>query len=592
MIFLSLIFIFLAVVYSRGNKIFFRSMLFFLFVYTVLLWCYVVADLFTGNGINKAVLFHLSVWIWWSDFLGNIDKIIVWFLFVFFPFLFMFVVKKSLEKYEHKFGVCLYRSCFFLLLAGVFHPFTWNMYNLYSVPDFIEAKADFYNDYVTIDDNKISRQQETKNLVYIYLEWFEKYYIDNEKFPGLTPNLHDIIPQNTEFTNVRQLPGTGWTIWWMVASQCGIPLLVWGNGLWWLETFLPWVECVWDILKKNNYTLSYIWWADKTFSWKDVFYKTHWFEKVIGKNDFAFEVPKNGWWIYDETIFDELYKEFDFLSQSEKNFAIYGLTLDTHWPHGFVSPKCPIYNQEDSILNSIHCTDFLLWEFLKKAQEHPNFENTLFVLASDHLQMWTINNHFIPLQEYERKNMFVLLNGVSATNNTLASTLDIAPTVLSEIGFEIDELWIGKNLLWNYTTFIKKYFQPYEWKDDFYIARRVLLSYERYIWGLFEFPRIDNKIEIDTQKKEIYFDGNIYNIPLLMYYDENDYVTEIIFEKWNYYDLWSYQKEDNFLWIDSCEKISESHWSSQKFNENSYCYATKKSNIFRLESEDVIRLKD
>jgi hypothetical protein len=82
----------------------------------------------------------------------------------------MFVVKKSLEKYEHKFGVCLYRSCFFLLLAGVFHPFTWNMYNLYSVPDFIEAKADFYNDYVTIDDNKISRQQETKNLVYIYLE--------------------------------------------------------------------------------------------------------------------------------------------------------------------------------------------------------------------------------------------------------------------------------------------------------------------------------------------------------------------------------------------------------------------------------------
>jgi hypothetical protein len=119
-----------------------------------------------------------------------------------------------------------------------------------------------------------------------------------------------------------------------------------------------------------------------------------------------------------------------------------------------------------------------------------------------------------------------------------------------------------------------------------------LLSYERYIWGLFEFPRIDNKIEIDTRKKEIYFDGNIYNIPLLMYYDENDYVTEIIFEKWNYYDLWSYQKEDNFLWIDSCEKISESHWNSQKFNENLYCYATKKSNIFRLESEDVIRLKD
>jgi hypothetical protein len=36
--------------------------------------------------------------------------------------------------------------------------------------------------------------------------------------------------------------------------------------------------------------------------------------------------------------------------------------------------------------------------------------------------------------------MFVLLNGASATNNTLASTLDIAPTVLSEIGFEIDEL--------------------------------------------------------------------------------------------------------------------------------------------------------
>ncbi|WP_438516828.1 hypothetical protein, partial [Enterobacter hormaechei] len=58
----------------------------------------------------------------------------------------------------------------------------------------------------------------------IYAESLERTYFDAELFPGLADELNALRTDSIDFSNTQQLPGTGYTIAGMVASQCGIPL--------------------------------------------------------------------------------------------------------------------------------------------------------------------------------------------------------------------------------------------------------------------------------------------------------------------------------------------------------------------------------
>lgn len=575
----------MSIFFSYKYRVLFFIMLSIFFVLCFFSGLYLIANDFTWVGINHAVIYHMHAPISGADISGNIDKIIIWFLSTIFSIFFLWIFIKYSHQHKGKWNGVL--MCLFMLFSILLHPATKNIYELthgnYQLEGSVEANEDFIKNWNYIVN------QATKNLVYIYLESFEKSYLDIQKFPWLTPNISKLSQENTSFSNVKQMPWTGWTIAGMVASQCGIPLIVGNNMDGWMDKFYPRAQCIWDILKKQNYFLSYIWWADKTFAWKDLFYNTHQFDEIFGKQDYFWPDEQNSWGLYDETTLKIFLEKFQQLSQKSYPFALYGLTLDTHGPNGFVSPSCPEYNQEENnILNSVHCTDFLIGKLVENIQNDPNFKDTLIVLASDHLQMWTTKNHKLEATEFERNNLLVLLNGEKKIVDTLMSTLDIWPIILSQIGIEIQELWFGKNVLNWLNSFVKKYYKSHESKDDFYHARKILFSYKKNIANFLDFPYLTKKILIDKNEEKLIISDQEYSYPVLIYFDENKKIYDVITQKGNDDQLKDYEKTWNYLWIDECKNMN----NFQNKSENNFCYKQNIQDwIEKIQKNHVVKIK-
>lgn len=125
--------------------------------------------------------------------------------------------------------------------------------------------ASFDRDTVSVSDYKepqpLSPLTKPVNFVWIYLESFERTYLDEKLFPGLTPHIKAIEAESLTFTKINQHSSASWTVAGMVASQCGVPLPTLGGpgqSLGAFPSFLPGATCIGDLLQPLGYHLSYL----------------------------------------------------------------------------------------------------------------------------------------------------------------------------------------------------------------------------------------------------------------------------------------------------------------------------------------------
>ncbi|MBL4728507.1 MAG: sulfatase-like hydrolase/transferase [Gammaproteobacteria bacterium] len=295
-----------------------------------------------------------------------------------------------------------------------------------------------------------------KNLLLVFLEGVEAIYTDESLFPGLTPRLQALNDEGWQLNNMQQVEGSGWTMAGLVSSLCGTPLLYEssfnGNEIL-FSRMLDKATCLPDILNNAGYQQVFMGGAALEFAGKGSFLREHGFDTTLGRDELIGELEDpdyvNGWGLYDDSLFSNAITQFNNLAASDQPFNLTLLTVDTHHPTGEPSASCSEYDQIDnSILHAVHCTDFLLGEFLDQVKAHPAYENTVVVLVSDHLAMRNNAFSLFPA-DYQRRLYFNVLNSdVTAEKEIFSTPLDISPTVLQLLEVQHDVAFLaGLDLL-------------------------------------------------------------------------------------------------------------------------------------------------
>jgi len=286
------------------------------------------------------------------------------------------------------------------------------------------------------------------NIVMIYAESLEQRFFDEAIFPGLMPNLKKLRKESVDFTNIAQGLGAGWTVAGMVASQCGYPLAesrgVSENNLSLFDKFLPKATCLGDLLEKDGFHLTFIGGADERFAGKGDFLKSHGYAEVLGRDELETILSDksylNPWGVFDDTLFEYAFDKFSSLSRNDSPFLLTLLTIDTHHPNGFLSKSCGTYAYDDnSMLNSVHCSDQLISNFIEKVRGSEYSANTLIILLSDHLALRNVASPLLKASTMpERLTFFINTpQGRQEDNNNPGLHYDIAPTILDFIGYKI-----------------------------------------------------------------------------------------------------------------------------------------------------------
>jgi phosphoglycerol transferase len=493
MIILSLFLFCLSLFYFVTNKVKWNMSIlfysFFVLLFILFTDIHFIFNYFTWKWLDNSVIYYFRYWWEWSGWFEYKKLIItsilslLLILLVLYYFV-QFYLKKSIEVWKKR---NLYRKISYIIMifSFLFHPLINNFLEMnwfYEI-----SNSSFSNDLLFKDFYKVPQFKDIdkkKNIVYIYLESYEKLYLDEKLFPWLSPWLNNIKYNSTYFDNLFQAYWTSWTIAWMVGSQCWVPLeFPWNLGVWDTnKSYLKWAYCLWDYLKTAWYDLNYLWWAKSWFAGKWKFYKSHWFDNVSWSDEYKNNLlDKNylySWGLYDDTTFDIAYDKYEELSKIDKPFWLFMINMDTHWDTWVISKSCKDlkYNSDNgSILNSYHCTDYLVSNFIEKIKKLPNFKNTVVVIWSDHYAMDNNNSSDILKDNQDNRWLLFMIYDSDNTNNKIVNkkwdTLDIWATVLSHLWFPVQELWLWINLMNNNISrnpeiFLTKWIKDYQkfWK--------------------------------------------------------------------------------------------------------------------------------
>ena len=192
------------------------------------------------------------------------------------------------------------------------------------------------------------------------------------------------------------------------------------------------------------------------FSWdnKEGFFRNHGMQRFIGRNDYkdpTFVDPD--WGVSDLDVFNRAVKEFSEIAQRKKPFLGVVLTLSNHSP--FNLPKIPGLSpiegggEQNQRLNGVHYADWAVGEFIKAARQTIWFDDTLFVFTGDHgfgippnlTELGLLHMH-VPILFYGP----AILGTQHETRHTVASQLDILPSILGILGTETTHQAFGRDL--------------------------------------------------------------------------------------------------------------------------------------------------
>jgi hypothetical protein len=294
-----------------------------------------------------------------------------------------------------------------------------------------------------------------KNVVWIYMESLERIYWDPEVFPGLTPNLDRLRKQGLDFSGFETFAGANYTMAGLFASQCGVPLFtsafagldtVAGNTTD-ASTFHPKIACFGDVLHKAGYSQVYMGGAPIVFSNKGLFFRLHGYDEALGLQELEAEaggrLPESGWGVYDNVLFKLALARYQKLAAARKPFNLTLLTLDTHPPDGRPSPGCPRYAASSNrMLQAVHCTDYLLGNFIDALSKQPDWKNTVVVIMSDHLMMRNDAESLFP-KNYHRQPALLIVNAGEGVRRARMYHMDISPTVLDAMGVRTNATFIA-----------------------------------------------------------------------------------------------------------------------------------------------------
>ncbi len=260
---------------------------------------------------------------------------------------------------------------------------------------------------------------------------------------GLTPNLDRLAKESLFFTQVYAT-GTR-TVRGLEAITLSMPPLPGtsilkhpGN-----EGLFSWGS----VMKDKGYDAKYIYGGYGYFDNMNYFFAHNGFE-VVDRSDFARgEITfANIWGVCDEDLFRKVIREADKSWTARKPFFSMVLTTSNHRPYTYPSGKIDIPSGTGRG-GAVKYADYAFGELIAQARKRPWFADTLFVIVADHCAS-SAGKTDLPIKKYQIPLLvYSPVHVKPARVTTMASQIDIAPTVLGLLNFSYTTKFLGADIL-------------------------------------------------------------------------------------------------------------------------------------------------
>lgn len=324
--------------------------------------------------------------------------------------------------------------------------------SVFVVPNYYESNTELASIY-TPEHQAKGDTLVKKNVVVLIIESFGREYIgafnkdlEGGRYKGYTPCIDSLIAQSTtfrySFCNGRK------SIDGMPSILSSIPMFV--------EPFFLTPASMNDytglagILGNEGYQTAFFHGAQNGSMGFEAFAKKTGFQRYYGRTEYEAAHGTNDfdgtWAIWDEPFFQYYAEE---MSKMQQPFMTAIFSASSH--HPFAIPqqyKSQFPEEHLPIQKCIRYTDMALGKFFATARKQPWFNNTIFVLTSDHTNQSDhaeyqsdLGGFCSPIIIYDPSQP------VGRMEEKVAQQIDILPTILGMLGYQKPYMAFGIDVL-------------------------------------------------------------------------------------------------------------------------------------------------
>jgi phosphoglycerol transferase MdoB-like AlkP superfamily enzyme len=201
------------------------------------------------------------------------------------------------------------------------------------------------------------------------------------------------------------------------------------------------------VMQGQGYKTSFLYGGYGYFDNMNYFFAHNGFE-VRDREQIAKPVRfENIWGVADEDLFDSALNYYDGLAKAGTPFFSIVMTTSNHKPFTFREGVPGVKPKGGGRESGVRYADFAQGYFLREAQKHAWFDNTLFIIVADHGAR-VYGREDIPLKSYEIPMVFYAPKYLRPNRvDALTTQIDIAPTVLNLLGFAYHAPFFGEDVL-------------------------------------------------------------------------------------------------------------------------------------------------
>ena len=353
---------------------------------------------------------------------------------------------------------------------------------VFVVPDYYQNEqelAAIYNPEHNLSDSRLSRDSifSRKNVVILIIESFGREYIgalnktlENGQYKGYTPCVDSLIAKSVTFSHTycngrKSIDG-------MPSILSSIPMFV--EPFFLTPASMNHVSGIASILAAEGYQTAFFHGAQRGSMGFQAFSRATGFQDYYGREDYDADTRFGGdedfdgmWAIWDEPFLQYYATK---MSEMKEPFMTAVFTASSHHPYVIPEKYKTQYPEEGIVIHKcIRYTDMAIGKFFEKASREPWFNNTIFVLTSDHTNLsdhafyeTDLGGFCSPIIIYEPGNA----ERLPEIQDKIAQQIDILPTVMGMLhyqkpyfGFGIDVLNTPAEDTWavNYLNGIYQY---------------------------------------------------------------------------------------------------------------------------------------
>ena len=296
------------------------------------------------------------------------------------------------------------------------------------------------------------------NVVVLIVESFSRGYvgalnreINDSTFAGYTPHVDELIGRARTYKHsyangMKSIDG-------MPSVLSSVPMM--REPFFLTPSALNEVGSLASYLGDKGYGSAFFHGAPNGSMGFEAFARHVGFDRYVGMTEYC-KSPRHGgmddfdgsWAIWDEPFLQFMVDELDEMPQP---FMAGVFTASSHHPFKLPVEYVDSFSEDPihPLLKCIRYTDMALGKFFDRASHSPWYDNTLFVLTSDHSQHAAVKEYATDLEQYASPIVFfapgdTTLRGLDYER--VAEQIDIMPTVLGYLNYDRDYVAFGTDL--------------------------------------------------------------------------------------------------------------------------------------------------